>query len=163
MKIKIPNSSQEPLINSEYTKCGKDMAECQRCTIWEWLFMSRTTKFFIVRLECLAYYGKCFSSCRGLFGNLCPFVEVLISGTNPYFIGLYWPIKVCPLRSMIWMVWTTWQPLHYLEKLINSAFTKCCKDMTFKLLQRAVGGPLPPYGGVYFWDNQIIHRIILML
>ena len=93
----------ETVINSAFTKCGKDMAKCKRCTIREWLFMSRTTKFFIVRLECLAYYGKCYSSCRGLFGNLCPFVEVLISGTNPYFIGLYWPIKVCPLRSMIWI------------------------------------------------------------
>ena len=117
MKIKIPNSSQEPLINSEYTKCGKDMAECQRCTIWEWLFMSRTTKCFIVRLEYLAYYIEYLNSCRGLFGKLCPFVEVLIFGTTPYFIGLYWPIKVCLLRSMIWMFWTTWQLLHYLEKL----------------------------------------------
>ena len=107
----------ETVINSAFTKCGKDMAKCQRCTFRESLFISRTTKCFIVRLEYLAYYGKNFNFCRGLFGKLCPFVDVLISGTTPYFIGLYWPIKVCPLRSMIWMFWTTWQHLHYLEKL----------------------------------------------
>ena len=44
----------ETVINSEFTKCGKDMAKCQRCTIREWLLISRIKMCFIVRLD---YYG----------------------------------------------------------------------------------------------------------